>query len=204
MARCLPSFTCITSLSFQPWLTGQAAHEAFTCIQRLPRLVCLDLSGTFLTAATSEALRSTLKCMPALQSLTLAECGVNDSSLRVLLPALCGLSCLEALSLEGNKLFAHGSVLLATRFCHMRQLTRLNISNTCMSQLVIQKGWEQELMRSIAGETWACPADWTCPYLWLFCKFASFISGDFLCSDEFCCVQFNPIQEFCCIHSASA
>lgn len=135
-AECLSSLTAITGLAFRPWMDDQATTDAFHTIQTLSSIKSLNLAGMHLTAHACTAFREALSGTHQLRSLGLSDCGITESKLQILLPALCAVPNLNQLSLRDNHLFLEGAVLLGNHFKRFKRLKKLDLYNIQLARCV--------------------------------------------------------------------
>lgn len=77
--------------------------------------------------------------MTKLQTLELKNTGLNDTTIGVLLPAICALPDLFELSLRDNELFFEGAKLLFEQFSEMQQLKKLDLGHTMFDRAIVSE-----------------------------------------------------------------
>lgn len=171
----------VTSLAFRPWVSENKVTSVFADLQRLPNLMCLDVSGMYLTHALCKGLCGFLAPMPSLTSLQLAECGITDAKLADLLPSVCQLPNLQELSVKKNDFGVQGALRLAAHFSLLTNLRSLNVAYTGMPESLYfnpKRSFPKTLpdaCKSIPDEDLQCPVNWISKGMWIFCRYSSFI-----------------------------
>ena len=168
------SFTALQNLHLCPWLPHQQLRATLQCIEALPHLTRLSLSGSlYLSEETCSRLSQILTELTKLQKVECEQCGLTSAACLALLPVLKALKDLRSLSLGGHLSGEHAEFgqtrftsacasVLSAQFRYLAKLTNLKIMSMSIdvpaAQLIARELSKWEVAKAAQSRLAWCTA----------------------------------------------